>query len=130
MNPFWWYRHIDDAFFFLLQADLSSGWGALFSEEDERQGRHSTCSLLMFSHSRPYSFYSGAARSAHRDSGGTVTLAIFRCRKLTIAAVNGHAAGVGITGLQLPCDFRFVWAGAKLAFPFVRRGITPEGTRS
>ncbi|KAF8485967.1 peroxisomal enoyl-CoA-hydratase [Russula ochroleuca] len=88
---------------FCSGADLSSGWGGLFSEEDERQGRHT-----------------------HRDSGGTVTLAIFRCRKLTIAAVNGHAAGVGITGLQLPCDFRFVWAGAKLAFPFVRRGIVPE----
>ena len=35
--------------------------------------------------------------------------------------------GVGVTGLQLPCDIRFVWAGAKLAFPFVRRGIAPEG---
>jgi len=59
-----------------------------------------------------------------------VTLAIFRCRKITITAVNGHAAGVGITGLQLPCDFRFIWAGAKLAFPFIRRGITPEGAYS
>jgi enoyl-CoA hydratase/carnithine racemase len=57
-----------------------------------------------------------------------VTLAIFRCRKITIAAVNGHAAGVGITGLQLPSDFRFIWARAKLAFPFIRRGIAPEGT--
>jgi enoyl-CoA hydratase/carnithine racemase len=34
---------------------------------------------------------------------------------------------MGITALQLPCDFRFVWAGAKLTLPFVRRGITPEG---
>ncbi|KAJ7227384.1 hypothetical protein GGX14DRAFT_555937 [Mycena pura] len=25
-------------------------------------------------------------------------------------------------------DFRFVWAGAKLTFPFVRRGVVPEGT--
>jgi enoyl-CoA hydratase/carnithine racemase len=64
---------------------------------------------------------------AHRDTGGKVTIAIFRCRKITICAVNGHAAGVGITGLQLPCDFRFVWSGAKLAFPFVRRGIAAEG---
>ena len=65
--------------------------------------------------------------SAHRDPGGKVTLSIFRCRKITIVAVNGHAAGVGITGLQLPCDLRFIWAGAKLAFPFIRRGIAPEG---
>lgn len=53
-------------------------------------------------------------------------LAIFRCRKITIAAVNGHAVGVGFSGLQLPCDFRFAWVGAKLALPFVRRGITAE----
>lgn len=29
--------------------------------------------------------------------------------------------------MQLPYDFRFAWAGAKLVFPFVRRGIAPEG---
>ena len=56
-----------------------------------------------------------------------MTLAIFRCRKITIVAVNGHAVGIGVSGLQLPCDFRFIWAGAKLALPFVRRGIAPEG---
>ncbi|KAI0067326.1 peroxisomal enoyl-CoA-hydratase [Artomyces pyxidatus] len=67
---------------------------------------------------------------AYRDAGGQVSLAIFRCRKITIAAVNGHAVGVGITGLQLPFDFRFVWAGAKLAFPFVRRGISAEAASS
>lgn len=32
-----------------------------------------------------------------------------------------------MTGLHLPFDFRFVWAGAKLTFPFVRRGVVPEG---
>lgn len=64
---------------------------------------------------------------AHRDGGGRVSLAIHRCRKITIAAVNGHAVGVGVTAFQLPFDFRFVWGGAKLALPFVRRGIGPEG---
>ncbi|KAH9998838.1 peroxisomal enoyl-CoA-hydratase [Russula compacta] len=83
--------------------DISKGWGSLFSEEDNRQGRHTL-----------------------RDSGGKVALAIFRCRKVTVAAVNGHAVGIGVTGLQLPCDFRFVWAGAKLSLPFVRRGVTAE----
>jgi len=33
-----------------------------------------------------------------------------------------------MTAFHLPFDFRFVWAGAKLTFPFVRRGIIPEGT--
>jgi len=32
--------------------------------------------------------------------------------------------------MQLPFDFRFAWADAKLTFPFVRRGIVPEGARS
>lgn len=32
-----------------------------------------------------------------------------------------------MTALHLPFDFRFIWAGAKLTFPFVRRGIVPEG---
>ncbi|KAG6898104.1 hypothetical protein C0992_005431 [Termitomyces sp. T32_za158] len=36
-------------------------------------------------------------------------------------------AGAGVTAFQLPFDFRFVWAGAKLTFPFVRRGIAAEG---
>ena len=55
-----------------------------------------------------------------------MALAIFRCRKITIVAVNGHAVGVGMSGLQLPCDFRFIWAGAKLALPFIRHGIAAE----
>jgi len=27
---------------------------------------------------------------AHRDQGGMLSLAIYNCRKLTIAAINGH----------------------------------------
>lgn len=88
-------------------ADISGGWDVLWDPEEEKEGHH-----------------------AHRDSGGKTSIAIYRCRKITIAAVNGHAAGVGMTAMQLPFDFRFVWAGAKLTFPFVRRGIVPEATSS
>ncbi|KAI9463296.1 peroxisomal enoyl-CoA-hydratase [Lactarius psammicola] len=73
---------------FCSGADISSGWDWLWTKDDREQGRHT-----------------------HRDSGGKVTLAIFRCRKITIVAVNGHAVGIGFSGLQLPCDFRFIWAG-------------------
>jgi len=30
-------------------------------------------------------------RTAHRDTGGRLSMAIYRCRKVTIVAVNGHA---------------------------------------
>ncbi|KAF7374760.1 Enoyl-CoA-hydratase, peroxisomal [Mycena sanguinolenta] len=88
-------------------AEISGGWDILWDAESKKEGPH-----------------------AHRDSGGQTSLVIYRCRKITIAAVNGHAAGVGMTAMQLPFDFRFVWAGAKLTFPFVRRGIVPEATSS
>jgi enoyl-CoA hydratase/carnithine racemase len=45
----------------------------------------------------------------------------FRVRKLVIAAVNGHAIGIGLT-LALQCDVRLVCADAQLAVPQVRRG--------
>lgn len=43
-------------------------------------------------------------------------------RKLVIAAINGHAIGIGLT-LALQCDLRIVAAEAKLAIPQVRRGM-------
>lgn len=49
----------------------------------------------------------------------------FMVRKPVIAAINGHAIGVGIT-LPLTCDLRLVAEDAKLQFAFVRRGVIPE----
>jgi enoyl-CoA hydratase/carnithine racemase len=46
-------------------------------------------------------------------------------RKPVVAAINGHAVGVGIT-YPLMCDLRFVAEDAKIAFAFVRRGVLPE----
>jgi enoyl-CoA hydratase/carnithine racemase len=45
--------------------------------------------------------------------------------KPVIAAINGHAIGVGIT-YPMMCDIRFVAEDAKIQFAFVRRGILPE----
>ncbi|KAF8627053.1 hypothetical protein AX17_006393 [Amanita inopinata Kibby_2008] len=92
---------------FCAGADITAGWDAMRGVDIASKGHQ-----------------------AHRDRGGRVTMAIYNCRKITIAAVNGHAAGVGMTGLQLPFDFRFVWEGAKLSFPFVRRGIAAEAVSS
>jgi enoyl-CoA hydratase/carnithine racemase len=45
--------------------------------------------------------------------------------KPIIAAINGHAVGVGLT-LPLQYDLRIVANEAKLGFAFTRRGIMPE----
>ncbi len=45
--------------------------------------------------------------------------------KPVIAAVNGHAVGVGAT-YALACDVRIMAAEAKIGFVFSRRGMLPE----
>ena len=67
--------------------------------------------------------------SEHRDGGGQISLAIFRCRKPVIAAINGHAVGIGIT-MTLPMDIRIVAENAKIGFVFTRRGVVPEACSS
>lgn len=61
----------------------------------------------------------------HRDPGGIVTLRFFQSKKPLIAAINGHAVGIGIT-MTLPCDVRLVAENAKIGFVFTQRGIVPE----
>ncbi|KAE8368856.1 ClpP/crotonase-like domain-containing protein [Aspergillus caelatus] len=61
----------------------------------------------------------------HRDSGGRVALAIHRCSKPTIAAMQGSAVGVGMT-MTLPAVIRVAHATSKYGFVFARRGITME----
>lgn len=45
--------------------------------------------------------------------------------KPLIAAINGPASGVGLC-LALYCDLRYVAVGAKLSFPYARRGLAAE----
>jgi enoyl-CoA hydratase/carnithine racemase len=49
----------------------------------------------------------------------------FQVRKPVIAAINGHAVGVGIT-MALLCDIRIASENAKIQFAMVRRGVIPE----
>ncbi|KAF0810811.1 enoyl-CoA hydratase [Alcanivorax sp. S71-1-4] len=64
-----------------------------------------------------------------RDSGGELSLALYRSKKPLIAAINGAAVGVGIT-MTLPMDFRIAAEGAKIGFVFSQRGIVPEACSS
>lgn len=47
------------------------------------------------------------------------------CRKPVIAAINGHAVGIGLT-MTLQCDIRLVAAEAKLGIVQNRRGVLPD----
>ena len=49
----------------------------------------------------------------------------WRIRKPVIAAVNGHAIGIGFT-LTLHCDIRFMARDAKYGIVQVRRGVMPD----
>ncbi len=60
-----------------------------------------------------------------RDTGGRVSLAIYRCLKPVIAAINGAAVGIGAT-MTLPMDVRIASERARVGFVFGRLGIVPE----
>jgi enoyl-CoA hydratase/carnithine racemase len=64
-----------------------------------------------------------------RDSGGVLNLRIWASQKPVIAAINGPAVGIGAT-MILPMDVRFAVKGAKMAYPFSRRGIAWDGAAS
>jgi len=93
---------------FCAGADLSSGPSTF--DYQQREGRR-------------------LRTTEHRDGGGQVALSIFSCRKPVIAAINGHAVGIGIT-LTLSMDMRIVAEDAKIGFVFARRGVVPEACSS
>ena len=49
----------------------------------------------------------------------------WKIRKPVIAAINGHAIGIGLT-LAMHCDLRFIARDAKYGIVQVRRGILPD----
>lgn len=62
----------------------------------------------------------GIAVGAHRLVTG-----LWRSRLPVVAAVRGHAAGLGCQ-LALACDFVLVSPTARFSEPFVKRGLTPD----
>ena len=67
--------------------------------------------------------------NAIRDSGGLLTLRLFKSTKPLIGAINGVAVGIGATML-LPMDVRICSNKARFGFVFTKRGIVPEAASS
>lgn len=67
----------------------------------------------------------GKTPSDRPFSANPVDPPAWRIRKPVIAAVNGHAIGIGFT-LTLHCDLRFMALDAKYGIVQVRRGVMPD----
>ncbi|KAG0647533.1 Enoyl-Hydratase AKT3-1 [Hyphodiscus hymeniophilus] len=63
------------------------------------------------------------------DTGGQVSIAMQRCTKPIVVAINGAAVGVGIT-MTLPANIRVASKHAKCGFVFGRRGLCMEACSS
>lgn len=63
-------------------------------------------------------------RLGEEDFLRKLPLEICESAKPMLAAINGHAVGVGIT-MAMPCDIRIVAEDAKIGFIFGRLGILP-----
>ncbi|WP_378736499.1 enoyl-CoA hydratase/isomerase family protein [Nocardia brasiliensis] len=75
----------------------------------------------------PPAFCAGADLSSRvGDVSATIEPAPWRVRKPVIAAVNGHAVGIGLA-LALQCDLRYMARDAVYGLNQVRRGVLADG---
>jgi enoyl-CoA hydratase/carnithine racemase len=70
-----------------------------------------------------------AATGVPRDSGGLISLRMFRCMKPIVAAINGDGVGFGAT-FPLPMDVRLASETARWGFVFSRRGMCMDAAAS
>src|SRR5258706_5940206 len=65
-----------------------------------------------------------ATRNNYKRSVQRIPRSLWNCELPLIAAINGHAIGVGLD-LACMCDIRIAAQGAKLASSFIKMGIVP-----
>jgi enoyl-CoA hydratase/carnithine racemase len=69
--------------------------------------------------------FAAPAAGGDRFTSSPVRPTAWEIRKPVVAAVNGHAIGIGMT-LAMQCDLRILARGAKYGFVHVRRGVIPD----
>ncbi len=68
-------------------------------------------------------------RDFRRDSGGILTLRMYKFLKPIVVACNGPAVGIGAS-MQLAADIRLASEQARFGFVFNNRGIVPDACSS
>ena len=75
--------------------------------------------------SDPAATFDLSGMDAAKFSAAAIDFPAFRVRKLVVAAVNGHAIGLGMT-LAMQCDLRIFAREGKYGIVQVRRGAMPD----
>jgi len=114
---------------------FGAGMGEALADAYRRCDEDDTIRAVVLTGTPP-AFCAGADMTAAGDtfaapdpatfSAAAVPIAAWQVRKPVIAAVNGHAIGIGLT-ITLQCDLRIFAADAKYGIVQVRRGVMGDG---
>ncbi len=114
---------------------FGGGMGAALSDIFERCDTDDAIRVVVVTGTPP-AFCAGADLSSGGDtfeprdptsfSAAALSKPPWQVRKLVIAAVNGHAIGIGFT-LTLQCDIRIMAADANYGIVQARRGVMGDG---